>query len=255
MSAKTNANSEPTELLVITGKEFRRATYRVLAQFVAVGLAALVFQSDLERLLGGYRDAAGLIVAALILITNNVYLVRRASRRVHFSERIVLMVESHLRLDEAIGMQLKEVIGDTENAAMMLIMELAKLSDEAKAVESILSLQEGHEDVRQHYQQLLTRVIEYNTRLAAGFAEIFCHVQFQDAVRQRIERIEDAVAKRNALFQAFAREMNRPEVDLLELHLQMRGVLDEYLSIESCHAPASNNASGQDASLPKFELF
>ena len=253
MSAKTNANSEPTELLVITGKEFRRATYRVLAQFVAVGLAALVFQSDLERLLGGYRDAAGLIVAALILITNNVYLVRRASRRVHFSERIVLMVESHLRLDEAIGIQLKEVVGDTENAAMMLIMELAKLSDEAKAVESILSLQEGHSE--QHYKQLSTVMTEYNTRLAAGFAEIFGHVQFQDVVRQRIERIEDAVAKRNALFQAFAREMDMPEVDLLELHLQMRGVLDEYLSIESCHAPASNNASGQDASLPKFELF
>lgn len=255
MSSDTPVSIDPAGQPIITGKQLWRSTCPALVLFVVVGLLALLFHGDLDRLLGGYQDAAILAVSALILITNNVYLVRRASGRANFSEQVVLMVESHLRLDEAICIQLKEVVGDTENAAMMLIMELYKLSDEAKAIESILSLQESHEDMFQYYTILFSMVTEYNTKLTAGFAEILGYVQVQDVARQRIERIENAVAKRNLLFQAFARGMNSPDADLFEFHKQMRGVLDEYLSIESCHASSSNKVSGQDESLPKFELF
>ncbi|MGZ4969149.1 MAG: methyl-accepting chemotaxis protein [Methylobacter sp.] len=396
MSLETNADHHSTELPIITGKELSRTTYRVLAQLVAVGLAALLFQSDLNHLPGGYRDVAILIASALILIANNRYLMRMASRRTHFTEQAALIVEDHLRLDEAMGAQLKEVVGDTENAAMILIMEVEKLnhaantlasyldnapmkidgmahdigesvdfivkignfvhtlperlqqeletirevrkeiaelvkdvaviselsrqadvlainastvaahagqfgnafaivvaemhklslrsdklavmieraqhtlqsglkfnfieesaqqmSGAAKAVESISRLQESHEDMRQYYKTLFSMVTAHNTSVTADIGEILGQVQFQDVVRQRIERIEDAVAKRNQLFQGFAQRINASDADLLELHVQMRKMLDEYLLIESCHAP-SNNASRQAESLPKFELF
>ncbi|MGZ4954366.1 MAG: methyl-accepting chemotaxis protein [Methylobacter sp.] len=379
MSLETNADKNPTELPIITGKELDRTTYRVLAQFVAVGLASLMFQSDLDHLPGGYRDVAILIASAFILITNNRYLMRMTTRRTHFSEQAVLIVEDHLLLDEAMGAQLKEVVSDTEHAAMMLIMEVKKLndaastlvsgldnspmkvegiahdigesvdfiikissfvrelpermqqeletireirkeidvlainasmvaahagqfgdvfgevavevyklsarstkltvmieavqhtmqnglkfnfieelaqqmSDAAKAVESISRLQESHEDMRQYYNTLFSVVTAHNTSVKADIGEILGQIQFQDVVRQRIERIEDAVAKRSQLFQGFAQRINGPDADLLELHVQMRRVLNEYLLIESCHAP-SNNASGQAEGPPKFELF
>lgn len=397
MSLETSADNHSTELPIITGKELGRTTYRVLAQFTALGLAALMFQNDLP---GGYRDVVILIVSALILITNNSYLMRMASRRPHFSEQAALIVDTHLLLDEAMGAQLKEVVGDTENAAMMLIMEVKKLNDAAntlmsyldnstmkagdmehdigesvayiikignfvrelpermqqeletirevgkeidelvkhvavikeiskqtdvlainasivashtgqfgggfavgaaevrklsarsakmavmieqrltdvrrtmqnglkfnfieesaqqmgdaaKVAESISRLQESHEDMRQYYKILFSVVTAHNTSVTAEIAEILGHIQFQDVVRQRIERIEDAVAKRNVLFQGFARQLNAPDADLCELHIQMRRVLDEYLLLESCHTSA-NNVSEQDESLPKFELF
>ncbi|EGW23321.1 methyl-accepting chemotaxis protein [Methylobacter tundripaludum] len=416
MSPETNVSSDVFELPTIAGKELWRATYMALALFALVGWAAMMFQSDLDRLLGGQRDFVILAAAALILIATNMSLIRRASRRIELrasqvqvaaslavrpAEQAALMVEHHLRLDEAMGVQLKGVVGDTENAAMMLMLEVRKLSDAAntlmsyldnsnmnardmeheigesvafivridnfvrelpdriqqdmafmreagkeidelgkyvdvikevskktdflarnvsieaasvgefgagfvevadeicklseqstnaaamieqsltvarnirqnghkfnflqeyaqqicdadKVVESIRSLQESHENMRQYYQTLFSVVTEHNTCLAAGLGEILGHIQFQDVVRQRIERMENAVAKRNVLFQAFAQGLDTPDADLLELAEQMRVVLDEYLALESRHAPAANNASEQDAGLPQFELF
>jgi methyl-accepting chemotaxis protein len=253
---------------------------------------ALLFRNDLDRLLGGYHDVAVMIVFVLILITNNLYVMRRASRRENLSGQIVLIVENHLSLDEAICSQLKKVISDTEHAAMMLIREVHKLSeysakadimsekgfieaqhtlqnelnfnflngsalkmsDMSNVVNSISSLQESHEDMRKYCKTLGSMVTEHNTYMAAGLGEILGHLQFQDGVRQRIERMEDAMVKRNELFKVLARGVDTPDADLLELPVQMRGVLDEYLSIECRHAPSSNNAAGQE-SLPKFELF
>ena len=69
------------------------------------------------------------------------------------------------------------------------------------------------------------------------------------------ERIEDAVAKRNLLFLAFCQGIVTPDAGLLDLPMQMLTVLDEYLSIESRHAPISNDTEGQGAGMTKFELF
>jgi hypothetical protein len=165
------------------------------------------------------------------------------------NEQTALLIDSHLCLDAAISDQLKDVISDTEHAAMMLIRESRKLSDAANVVEAMLSQTDRCEDMRQYYEVM----IEHNTQLAAGIAEILGHTQFQDGVRQRIERIETAIAKRNVLFLAFAKSMVGPDPGLPELPLQMHAVLEEYLAIESRHAHTV--ASGQDEGLIKFELF
>ena len=165
------------------------------------------------------------------------------------SRQAALLIDSHLQLDAAIAIQLKGVVSDTESAAMMLIRESRKLSDAANVVESMLSQSESCEDM-QHYYDVM---IEHNIQLAAGIAEILGHIQFQDGVRQRIERIETAIAKRNLLFLAFAKSMVESESMLLELPLQMSGVLEEYLSIENRHS--HTDTSEQVGDLTKFELF
>ncbi|MGZ5780531.1 MAG: methyl-accepting chemotaxis protein, partial [Burkholderiaceae bacterium] len=151
------------------------------------------------------------------------------------SAKLALMIEEALR-----AMQNRLKFNFIEESAQ-------QMSDAAKVVESISCLQKSHEDMRQHYKTLFSV-------MTAEIAEILGYIQFQDVVRQRIERIEDAVAKRNQLFQTFAQRINAPDADLLELQIQMRAVLDEYLLIERCHAPV-NNASGQAENLSKFELF
>ena len=168
---------------------------------------------------------------------------------IDISRQAALLIDSHLQLDAAIAIQLKGVVSDTESAAMMLIRESRKLSDAANVVESMLSQSESCEDM-QHYYDVM---IEHNTQLAAGIAEILGHTQFQDGVRQRIERIEAAIDKRNVLFLAFAKSMVEPDSGLPELPAQMRGVLEEYLAIEARHAHTL--ALGEGAGLVKFELF
>jgi methyl-accepting chemotaxis protein len=168
---------------------------------------------------------------------------------IDLSEQVALLIDNHLRLDAAIGDQLQGVIGDTEYAATMLITESRKLSDAANVLETMLGEADCSDNVRHYYDMM----IEHNSQLAAGIAEILGHTQFQDGVRQRIERIETAIAKRNELFLAFAKSMVGPDSVLSELPLKMREVLEEYVAIESRHAPTL--AAGQSVDEFKFEMF
>lgn len=268
MSPETNVSRDATDL-IIASKELWQATYMALSLFVTVGLAVMIFQDDLQ-LLGDQLAVASLALAALILIVTNMNLIRMASRRTDFKaaqlylaasmavqsgELVAQMMDSHLRLDEAIGTQLKGVVSETENAAMMLIIKVRNVSDAANTLVSNFNNNNIYEDMLQHDKALLDVVSQYNARLAVDVAEIFGQIQFQDTVRQRIERVESAMAQRSVLFHVFAQGVDAPDANLLELPVKMREVLDEYLSIESLHAPAFNNAAAQDVSIAKIELF
>ena len=169
--------------------------------------------------------------------------------KIDVSEQAALLIDCHLRLDAAIGDQLKDVIRGTEHAARMLIGESRKLSDTANVVEAILNQADSGEDMRQYYDVM----IEHNTQLAAVIVEILGHTQYQDGVRQRIERIEAAIAKRNVLFLAFAKSLVDPDPGLQELPLQLYGVLEEYLALESRHVHTVDPELNADQI--KFELF
>lgn len=174
------------------------------------------------------------------------------------NQQAALMMVNHMRLDEVLADQLNGVVVDTEDAAMSLIMRGRKLSDETNALLQHLDsptlkvseIEHGADQLRQHYKALFTMVAEHNAKLAAEIAEMLGQIQFQDVVRQRIERIEYAVNKRNALFQEFVEKVDSSADDLQVLPVQMQQVLDEYLALEGRHA----NSSDDDASA-KIELF
>lgn len=149
------------ELPIIFGKELWRATYAALALFAVLGLMAAMFQHELEQLFGGYREVAAMTMLALILIATNMMMMRKvfeharlllaqqlaeANMTAQASEQVTLTVNNHLRLEDAIGVQLKGVLTDTEHASMMLIMEVRKLSDAATSLLAYLdssSMQAG----------------------------------------------------------------------------------------------------------------
>ena len=173
------------------------------------------------------------------------------SMEINVSEQTALLIGSHLQIDAAIVRQLKEVVSDTEHAAIQLMNECQKLSDAANLIETMLNQPESSEEQRTYHQLILER----NHHLASGIGEIIGHIQFQDGVRQRIERIETAIAKRNVLFLVFAQSVVDSDQGLLELPLQMREILDEYLSIEQRHASVTHDQAQEDASMSKFEFF
>ena len=106
------------------------------------------------------------------------------------------------------------------------------------------------------------------------------YIQFQDVLRQRIERIATAMEQRNDVlkelpcrlgelqdcagicasecFKKFPRKPGRegePQTDVKEPHEKMIEVLEEYLANEKLHAAVGTDASGHADGLPKVQLF
>ncbi|MDO9140915.1 MAG: hypothetical protein Q7U38_11365, partial [Methylobacter sp.] len=162
MWPKNKVGSEATDLPVITGKDVRWVTYAALAMLAVVGVAATLCQGYLDQLLGNRKDIAILAAAALILIACDASLMRIAGLKQkpqHLDEAIddapkgnealesswptqtddyqsgiavvADVVERHLCLDEAMDIQLKKVMEETESAAIMLITEVRTLNDAA----------------------------------------------------------------------------------------------------------------------------
>ena len=155
-----------------------------------------------------------------------------------------------------------------------------QIAEAREIVGSIRKLQKNYDDIRQYYKSLFVAVTEHNTNLATEISEMLGHVQYQDVVRQRIERIASAMEQRNEVlkelpcrlgelqdcagicvnecFKKFPRKPGRPgepQTDMKEPYEKMTEVLDEYLANEERHAPAGTNAAGHADGLPKMELF
>jgi methyl-accepting chemotaxis protein len=130
-----------------------------------------------------------------------------------------------------------------------------QIEEAEEIVRAIRKLQENHEDIRQYYKTLFNVVTQHNASLATDIAEMLGHIQYQDVVRQRIERIETAMTQRNDVFMKMPLRLGDPNANLTELPEQMLGVLDKYQADEERHSPVATEAAGQEAALPKFQLF
>jgi len=127
-----------------------------------------------------------------------------------------------------------------------------QMNELTKVVESVRGLQEGYADMRQYYKTLFSVVTQHNTSLAAEIAEMLGEIQFQDVVRQRIERATLTVSRRNELFQEFSRALALPDDGLTTIPAKIQCLLDDYLMAESCH---SSGGMSMDDGEPKMELF
>ena len=78
-------------------------------------------------------------------------------------------------------------------------------------------------------------VTEHNTNLATEIAEMLGHIQHQDVVRQRIERVASAMMRRNDLLKEMLRGPGESPADLTNLPGKMQVVLNEYLANEARH--------------------
>lgn len=121
-------------------------------------------------------------------------------------------------------------------------------------VESIRHLQQSNEELQRYYQDLFAATTQHNTTLATEISELLGYIQFQDVVRQRIERIADSVARRNDVLKELPHCMESSDAWQGELHARMQRVLSDYVEGEACHA-SPNDASDKHSALAKFELF
>jgi methyl-accepting chemotaxis protein len=130
-----------------------------------------------------------------------------------------------------------------------------RIAEAEQKVQSIRKLQANHDQMLHYYRSLLSVVTEHNTTLAAGISEMLGEIQFQDVVRQRIERVAPAVAQRNAIFEQLPTAVTGSGDEAVVLTTELAEALDAYAAMESRHAGTGPDRPGHDHTLPAIELF
>jgi methyl-accepting chemotaxis protein len=129
-----------------------------------------------------------------------------------------------------------------------------QIADVSKAAASIKKLQDTLEDMSQYFKTRFSIVIKHNEDLVKDIAEALGEIQYQDVVRQCIERIRIAAGRRNDALRAVLDANGEPFGRDPELPLQLEFVLEGFLAEEQKHRHSVRQTQGSDAPL-KIELF
>ncbi len=122
-------------------------------------------------------------------------------------------------------------------------------------VESVTRLRDVNDDMRQFYRTEIRIVSQHNGTLAAEITELLGSIQYQDIVRQKIERHAVARGALGALDLALAQRLAAGEPAPFRPGAE-QAVLDDYLQGEQQHVTSSQAAQADRAGAPPaIELF
>jgi methyl-accepting chemotaxis protein len=130
----------------------------------------------------------------------------------------------------------------------------AQLSDVSAAAATMAKLRLNFEEMSQFYKTRFSVVIKHNEELVRDIGEALGQVQYQDVVRQSIERIRSAVGRRNDALRSLLLMGSVDPAEDAELPVQLELILDDYLAEEKKHRHSVRQTQGSDAPL-KIELF
>jgi methyl-accepting chemotaxis protein len=132
---------------------------------------------------------------------------------------------------------------------------LQQMSEAGKVVESIRGMQHSHEDMRQYYKTMISVITQHNVGIGGRISEMFGQLQFQDAVRQKIERIELVTSRRNDLLTELAKVMFESNNILLEIPVKMQQLKESYQTGEANHGEPVSGAAATSGAASEIELF
>lgn len=122
----------------------------------------------------------------------------------------------------------------------------------AETAQAVTRLRASFDRVSGSYHARFSEMHELGDVLSAGAAEVLGQLQYQDVVRQCVERLRAAVAQRNAVLDAAFPGSGMPPAPAAdELAGMLADVVQEYLAGEALHGGASGEAGGG----PAIELF
>jgi methyl-accepting chemotaxis protein len=130
----------------------------------------------------------------------------------------------------------------------------SQLGEVSSAAATMGKLRGNFDDMSQYYRTRLSIVMKHNEDLVRDIGEALGQIQYQDVVRQSIERIRAAAGRRNDALRAV---LHNPEADPAEeadLPVQLELILTDYLAEEEKHRHSVRQTQGSEAPL-KLELF
>jgi len=123
------------------------------------------------------------------------------------------------------------------------------LSDIAQATQAVTRMQASYGRCSGSYRAGLADMLEHGGALAAGSSDVLGQLQYQDVVRQCVERLQHAIARRN---DALGQEFSGAAAPQPELLARLIGdIAADYLATETLHG---GDAAAHDTG-PAIELF
>jgi methyl-accepting chemotaxis protein len=117
-------------------------------------------------------------------------------------------------------------------------------------------LDESYVDMRQFYEMLMTAVTQHNTELDGGIAGLLDTAQYQDVVKQIVDRVEPAVSSRNQVLAELIARLRAGRHDTTDLDARAQALAGEYLALEAAHRdPDAAADAAPGAPAARIELF
>jgi len=129
-----------------------------------------------------------------------------------------------------------------------------QLADVSTAAVAIRRLQDNLDDMSQFYKTRFAIVAKHNEDLVLEIAEALGQVQYQDVVRQCIERYRIAAGRRNDALRDVFGSSGDPVGGDAALPVQLELILGDFLAEEDKHRHSVRQTQGSSAPL-KIELF
>jgi len=146
----------------------------------------------------------------------------------------------------------RQVVEDQMSASLAESSE--QMQDAANAAAVIDRLRGNFEDMSEYYKTRFAVVTQHNEELAADIAEVLGQIQYQDVVRQCIERVRIAVGRRNELMRAALADLEQGTDAIERLPQQLELILEDYLAEEDHHRHSTRQVTADTGEL-KVELF
>ncbi len=125
-----------------------------------------------------------------------------------------------------------------------------ELREASSVLESIHRLQESYEDMKQFYKTLLTVTRQHNCDLAEHIVNALGSLQFQDIVRQRLERMQHALSQRDEALRRLANDVTAPGLLTMDNFAILARLHEEYETAEKSHGMDNAQDDG-----PPIQLF
>jgi methyl-accepting chemotaxis protein len=115
----------------------------------------------------------------------------------------------------------------------------------------VANLSSNYEDMRNFYKTSLTVTTQHNVDLAEDIVEMLGSIQFQDIIRQRIQRILDSMGKQELISRRYLEKLKTQDVSRTDELMESKDTIDDYLSNNKRHKSLDNNAHEE----PVIEFF
>jgi methyl-accepting chemotaxis protein len=136
---------------------------------------------------------------------------------------------------------------------------MREMNEAAKITNLVEQLEESNQDMRQYYKTLFSVINATMSKsqedISEQIADVLGSIQYQDILRQRVERVLDVMKNRHEMLELFAMALQKKESEIDDFSLRMVQVLHNYVDMESHHTTNSSNLGNDEHSLPQFEIF
>jgi methyl-accepting chemotaxis protein len=129
-----------------------------------------------------------------------------------------------------------------------------QLADASNTAASIGKLRANFDDMSEYYKTRFAVLTRHNEDLVKDIAEVLGQIQYQDVVRQAIERTRATAGRRNAMLRELVSSADDGAAGLEKLPQQLELILEQYLQEEDKHRHSSRAVPDEEAPL-KIELF